>query len=271
MLRIGEFSVLSSISINMLRHYDKIGLLVPEHVDQVSGYRYYDIEQLVQSNRIVALKAMGFGLNEIKEANSMNKIEIEHLLKAKLQSKQDEAKLIQNQIMRINEAIELDGESEEYALSIITKTIPEMWVVSFRGRINDFKEEGLLWGKLMEQCGKQGIKVTTSSVAMAINHEINYEKNDMDVEVMLSIEKSKECSGDIKIYKMPECKVASLIFQGSYARIGSINSFVARWLENNQFEISGKVVSIYHTSPRESRIEEEFVTELCFPISKKLY
>lgn len=36
MLRIGEFSALSSISINMLRHYDKIGLLIPKHVDQVS-------------------------------------------------------------------------------------------------------------------------------------------------------------------------------------------------------------------------------------------
>lgn len=269
MLRIGEFSALSSISINMLRHYDKIGLLVPEHVDKASGYRYYDKEQLVQSNRIVALKAMGFGLNEIKTANSMNQLEIEQLLQAKLHSKQDEIKIIQNQIMHINEAMQGVNEDEEYALSIITKIIPEMWVVGVRGIISDFPEEGLLWKKLMEECEKQGIKIAESAVAMAINHGINDEKNAMDVEVRLSIEKSKEYNGDIKIYMIPECKVASLVFRGSYARISSINSFVAKWLENNKFEISGKAFSIYHNSPRESRIEEKFVTELCFPILKK--
>lgn len=269
MLRIGEFSVLSSISINMLRHYDKIGLLVPEHVDCVSGYRYYDTEQLVQANRIVALKAMGFALNEIKEANLMNQVQFEHLLQEKLKSKQDEAKLVQNQIMRINEAIKLKDENEKYTLSIITKIVPPMWVVSYRGKINEFKEEGLLWSKLMEECEKQGIKVSASSVAMAINHEIKYEKNGLDVEVRLSIEKEQKCLGDIKNYKMPATKIASLIFQGSYGQIASINSFVAKWLDDNQFEISGKVFSIYHNSPRESRAEENFITELCFPIVKK--
>lgn len=33
MFKIGEFSKLSRISIRMLRHYDEIGLLVPEHID----------------------------------------------------------------------------------------------------------------------------------------------------------------------------------------------------------------------------------------------
>jgi len=66
MFRIEEFSILSSISINMLRHYDRIGLLVPEHVDKFTGYRYYSSGQLVRANQIVALKSMGFGLKEIE-------------------------------------------------------------------------------------------------------------------------------------------------------------------------------------------------------------
>ncbi len=268
MLRIGEFSVLSSISINMLRHYDKIGLLVPEHVDPISGYRYYDKEQFVQSNRIVALKTMGFGLEEIKEAKSMNQSEVEHLLENKLQSKKEEARLIQNQILKITEAMQLNREEEEYALSIVTKIIPEMWVVSYRKKINDFPQEGLLWQILMKECEKQGIKVSEYAMAIAINHGM-HDEHDMDVEVQLSVEKSQECHGKIKIYKVPECKVASIVFQGSYAKISAINSFIARWMENNQYEISGKVFSIYHNSPRESKSEENFVTELCFPILKK--
>lgn len=38
MLKIGEFSVLSQISIHMLRHYNDIGLLIPEHVSDIPLY-----------------------------------------------------------------------------------------------------------------------------------------------------------------------------------------------------------------------------------------
>ena len=67
MLKIGEFSVLSQISIHMLRQYDEIGLLIPEHVDDFTGYRYYSECQLPIANKIQALKSMGLGLALIKE------------------------------------------------------------------------------------------------------------------------------------------------------------------------------------------------------------
>lgn len=67
MLKIGEFSILSQISIHMLRHYDDIGLLIPEHVDDFTGYRYYSEHQLPIANKIQALKSMGLGLTVIKE------------------------------------------------------------------------------------------------------------------------------------------------------------------------------------------------------------
>ncbi len=40
-LKIGEFSKLMQVTVKTLRHYEQIGLLVPDEVDQWSGYRYY--------------------------------------------------------------------------------------------------------------------------------------------------------------------------------------------------------------------------------------
>ena len=40
MLKIGEFSKLSRVSVRMLRHYDEVGLLAPSEVDSMTGYRY---------------------------------------------------------------------------------------------------------------------------------------------------------------------------------------------------------------------------------------
>ena len=65
MLKIGDFSKLSQISIRMLRYYDELGLLVPESIDPFTGYRYYTEAQLSVASRIKTLKAMGFPLAKV--------------------------------------------------------------------------------------------------------------------------------------------------------------------------------------------------------------
>ena len=67
MIKIGDFSKLSRVSIRMLRHYNDLGLLKPETVDSFTGYRYYSPAQLQIANRITALKDMGFSLASIAE------------------------------------------------------------------------------------------------------------------------------------------------------------------------------------------------------------
>ena len=65
MLKIGEFSKLSRVSVRMLRHYDEIGLLKPAEIDRLTEYRYYREDQLPVVCRITALKDMGFALADI--------------------------------------------------------------------------------------------------------------------------------------------------------------------------------------------------------------
>ncbi|MBO7632182.1 MAG: MerR family transcriptional regulator [Lachnospiraceae bacterium] len=65
MLKIGDFSKLSRVSIRMLRHYDDIGLLKPAEIDSFTGYRYYREDQLFTIGRITSLRDMGFGLTDI--------------------------------------------------------------------------------------------------------------------------------------------------------------------------------------------------------------
>ena len=66
MLSIGQFARHGRVSVRMLRHYDAIGLLRPACTDPVSGYRSYRVEQLAELNRIVALKDLGFGLEQVR-------------------------------------------------------------------------------------------------------------------------------------------------------------------------------------------------------------
>lgn len=271
MIKIGEFASLSSISIHMLRHYDRIGILIPQYVDENNGYRYYDIEQLVQANQIVSLKTMGFGLDEIKKVLAMSQNQLEALLKDKLKNKLEEVKIIERQIKVIQQTINFEKDNEEYALSVVVKRMPQMNVVSLRDNISQFNEEGRLWNMLGNECERYKVSVTSKSVAMAVQHMIRSQGDEIDVEVLLSTEKKEKNCGLIQAKVIPEREVASIIFKGSYSQIGKINIFVAKWLEENNYEICDKAFSIYHNSPKECKSEEEFITELCFPIRKKSY
>ncbi|MFM1654971.1 MerR family transcriptional regulator [Brevibacillus sp. B_LB10_24] len=66
MLKISAFSKLSGVSVKTLRYYDQIGVLMPDCVDEHSGYRYYSEEQLLTVKRIVSFKEQGFTLEQIK-------------------------------------------------------------------------------------------------------------------------------------------------------------------------------------------------------------
>jgi DNA-binding transcriptional MerR regulator len=44
MLKIGEFAWLAQVTVETLRHYDRLGLLKPDHLDRFTGYRYYTLD-----------------------------------------------------------------------------------------------------------------------------------------------------------------------------------------------------------------------------------
>lgn len=268
MLRIGEFSELSSISIHMLRNYDKIGLLVPKKIDYESGYRYYDKEQLVQANQILALKSMGFGLEEIKVIMQKENSEITAFLQEKLQDQLNEIERIKERVKLIHSVLHTEDNKGRSMLSIAQKKIEPMWVVSYRGSIAAYQEEGLLWKMLTKECEKQNIVIPPNSPAMAIYHSMD-EASRLDVEVQLRLNKEYKARGVISIKEYPEREVVSVIFKGSYHQFPSINHMVAEWLELNEMEISGLKFTIYHNSPGNCTNDNDFITEICFPIHKK--
>jgi phosphoribosylaminoimidazole-succinocarboxamide synthase len=65
MLKIGDFARLCQLPVGTLRYYDDLDLLRPAHVDALTGYRYYSVEQLPRLNRLLALKDLGFSLEQI--------------------------------------------------------------------------------------------------------------------------------------------------------------------------------------------------------------
>ncbi|WP_417287150.1 MerR family transcriptional regulator [Corynebacterium variabile] len=66
-MRIGEVSEVSGVSVRMLRHYDRTGLLRPSHRTS-TDYRDYSATNLDRLFRIEALRSLGLTLAEVGEA-----------------------------------------------------------------------------------------------------------------------------------------------------------------------------------------------------------
>jgi len=78
LFKISEFARLSKVSLKTLRYYDHIGILTPCQVNDDTGYRYYSAEQLLELNRILFYKDLGFTLPQIKQLLHEN-ITLEHM------------------------------------------------------------------------------------------------------------------------------------------------------------------------------------------------
>ncbi|MFJ5974506.1 MerR family transcriptional regulator [Streptomyces sp. NPDC093060] len=63
---IGEMARDSGLGVSTLRFYDRAGVLVPAWVDPVSGYRWYEPEQLEEARLLARLRRAGMPLPDIR-------------------------------------------------------------------------------------------------------------------------------------------------------------------------------------------------------------
>jgi len=74
LVSIGEFSRLSRLSPKALRLYDEFGLLVPDHVDPATGYRWYADTQLDQARVVALLRRIGVPLAQIRDMLALDPV-----------------------------------------------------------------------------------------------------------------------------------------------------------------------------------------------------
>lgn len=106
--QIGEVARLFHLSISLLRHYDKTGLVTPEYTDPDTGYRYYSLRQFECLNTIRYLRALDMPLEEIADfLHNRDTGRIQELLSKQLvqvHKKQQELAVMEHQIKnRLNQ------------------------------------------------------------------------------------------------------------------------------------------------------------------------
>lgn len=269
MLKIGDFSRLSRVSVRMLRYYEKTGLIKPDKIDEFTGYRYYSESQLPEMWKIKMLRDMGFNVAEISEILRYgdNPVKIGGMLESKKNELQADVSKIRHQLTLLDTAIKKLGKEDKMKYECKIKELPERYVASVRQIIPAYDAEGMLWHTLFKETAAQ--KMVPCGVASAILHDKEYREHDVDVEVMLPVSGRYEDTEHVRFKKVPTVTVVSLTFEGSYDQFPEAYSQLALWVDDNEYEFCGAMMDFYHVSPNETQNPLEWVTEICCPVREK--
>ena len=271
MLKIGEFSRLSRVSIRSLRRYDEAGLLTPASIDPFTGYRYYSERQLPIANRIRALRDMGFSLAAVQEV--LGCYDDPGALERCLLLRRAEAKEVMEEAERrlrlLDTALERLRKDKDMQYDVTIKTLPERQVASVRQIIPSYDREGDLWSVYCQETARMNIQDGDPALCTAVYHDGEFKEQDVDVEIQKSVVGSYPDTEHVRFKTVPAVQVASATFRGSYDQISAVNEAVAAWVEDNGWAFDGLFFNIYHVSPHDTRNPEEFVTEVCYPVRRR--
>ena len=271
MLKIGDFSKLSRISIRMLRHYDEIGLMTPRSTDHFTGYRYYSEDQLLKAVRINSLKDMGFSLAAIGELLKSydDPGELAKFLEVRRVEVLEEMKESGQRLKLLDAAIQrLRKDDLAMNYSVALKTVPQRYVASVRDIIPAYNQEGLLWKRLGEETHDRNLQMADPAYSLAVFHDRDFRDGDVDVEIQVSVKGTYKDTEHVVFKTVPNVEIASAVYKGSYDQITDVNLEVANWVRDNEYEFNGPMFCIYHVSPAQTQNPEELVTEVCYPVKK---
>ena len=269
MFKIGEFSKLTQVSVRMLRHYDKMGLLKPAVIDSWTGYRMYSVEQIPALNKIVYLRDSGFNVAEI--AIALNNDDEDFIARqldlkyAEIQAviRNEEAKLRKIELARK----ELHQGRDEMHYHVSIKSVPGYHILSLRKIIPTYYAESMLWQELREFVEKHHLNVSENT--FSIYHDEDYREKQVDVELCVLTDEIGPDDGPFSFRRTePVPFMASTMVYGEFANISGAYLALAKWLqENSQYKMNRTSRQIVHRGPWNEENPELYLTELQIPLS----
>lgn len=269
-LKIGEFSKLNFVTIKTLRHYEQIGLLIPNHVDEWTGYRYYDVCQMQQMRRILYLKKLGFSLEEIREIFEEHGGEPPmEMIRARAEECRTEIKRLRERMNRLNE-LGNRLKTRQKMEHVIIKPLPAIIVASHRRVISGYDELFDLCPNVIgPEMARLGCVCPEPGYGYTIDHNREYREHTIDIEYCEQVVEKRQDSELIRFKEVPAVETAACAnHYGSYDALPEALAKLYVYIEENGYKIAG--------SPRFSQIdgiwnkesEDEWLTEIQVPVTR---
>lgn len=268
LFQIGDVAKMFHLSVGSLRHYEKIGLLQPEYIDNETGYRYYSTRQFECLNTIRYLRALDIPLPKVADFlknRDINKIrEMLEQQKETVINRQRDLQVIER---KINNRLQQLGDALSSELNTIkimqTETRRISWIRNSFS-INSYLDLETSIRQLERQqknavvfLGKVGVGITKDRL---MNKQ--YDRYDM---VFLILDNEDFYKGTVD--ELPEETCVSIRFCGSHKEAPLYYRKLDDFISEHKLKITGFSKEITMIDYGITNDTSQFVTEIQVPIT----
>lgn len=269
-LKIGDFARIAQVTVQTLRHYDDLGLLPPAEVDALSGYRYYLLDQLPRLHRILALKDLGFSLEQISHllAKDLPLAEVQGMLRLKQGELRQQVQEQLDRLERIEARLrQMENEGRPPKIEVVVKPVEALRVASVRRIIPSYWDEEPVWAALFEAMGQA--RLTPTGPCLTLYHS---GEPDIDIEGCAPVPLTAAGAGEMQVRTLPRVDMmASTLHRGPFTGLAETFGELLAWVHENGYRVAGpdREVFLRLPEPGASRTDPNAITEMQIPIQRE--
>ncbi|WP_392672031.1 MerR family transcriptional regulator [Streptomyces sp. LN785] len=274
MFTIGDFARYGRVSARMLRHYDAIGLLTPDRTDPATGYRFYGAAQLARLNRVIALKDLGFTLQQVRAVldEQVGPEELRGMLRlrhAELAAAMAEAAARLAQVEARLRSIESEGHMPTD--EVVIKNVPAVRVAELTGTAASYQPQditpviGPLYDRLFPLLDAAGVRPTGPGIARYEDAPDGAGTIVVHAGVTVSAPVGPVGDTGVTVVELPAFEAATIVHRGSMDGVLVTEQTLARWLDTQGYRSLGYTREINLECPED---RADWVTELQEPVAR---
>ncbi|MER6017353.1 MerR family transcriptional regulator [Streptomyces anulatus] len=274
MFTIGDFARYGRVSPRMLRHYDAIGLLTPDRTDPATGYRLYGAAQLARLNRIIALKDLGFTLQQVGAVldERVGPEELRGMLRLRRAELAEAVAAASARLTRVEARLRsIESEGHMPADDVVIKTVPAVRVAELTGTAASFQPQdigpviGPLYERLLPLLEGAGLRPTGPGIARYEDAPEGGGAIVVHAGVTVSAPVGPVGDTEVRVVELPPFEAATIVHRGAMDDVLSTTHTLARWLDANGYRSTGYSREVNLECPPD---QGSWVTELQEPVAK---
>jgi DNA-binding transcriptional MerR regulator/effector-binding domain-containing protein len=249
MFSIGDFAALGRVSVRMLRHYDAIGLIRPARVDEFSGYRFYTAAQLTLLNRVIALKDLGFTLQQVQALidEKVDPGELRGMLRLRRAQLAEEMAANTARLALVDARLRMiETEGHMDTGDVILKSIPPIRVAELSAPAASYDGPDIgealtpLYPQLIERLESSGVKMTGPPMAYYLPAPKGPGDESITVHAAFPIAGDVPVDPGFQVVDLPAIeRAATLLHHGPMSEAFRTGQLIAKWIDDSGYQTVG--------------------------------
>jgi DNA-binding transcriptional MerR regulator len=263
-LAIGDFSRATHLSVKTLRHYHRLGLLIPAEVDPDSSYRRYSTGQIPTAQVIRRFRDVDMPLDQIgavlqaPDVDARNALIAEHLARL-------EEGLVQTQEAVASLRGLLQGPSPALPMEHRSEPALQTAAISETVSLDDLGPwfQGAL-GELTATLAAQGVTTTGTPGGVIANDFFSEERG--AITIFVPSEEAISPVGRVEALSLPAVELATIVHPGSHTDVDRAYGALATYVSDRALGVDGPIRERYLVGRLDTADEGAWRTEIGWPI-----